>query len=45
MPWVDVHDMMLVGRSTGGGEVVRDNGRHGTDRFSKVGSSPMPYRR
>jgi non-heme chloroperoxidase len=33
---LDLHDAVLVGHSTGGGEVVRYVGRHGTDRVSKV---------
>ncbi|REG49590.1 non-heme chloroperoxidase [Paraburkholderia sp. BL6669N2] len=33
---LDVHDAMLVGHSTGGGEVVRYIGRHGTKRLSRV---------
>ena len=33
---LDLHDIVLVGHSTGGGEVVRYVGRHGTDRVSKV---------
>jgi non-heme chloroperoxidase len=32
----DLHDAMLVGFSTGGGEVARYIGRHGTERVSKV---------
>ncbi len=33
---LDVHDAMLVGHSTGGGEVARYLGRHGTERASKA---------
>jgi non-heme chloroperoxidase len=33
---LDLHDATLVGHSTGGGEVVRYIGRHGTARVSKV---------
>jgi non-heme chloroperoxidase len=33
---LDVHDAVLIGHSTGGGEVVRYIGRHGTSRLSKV---------
>ncbi|WP_258194851.1 alpha/beta fold hydrolase [Paraburkholderia sp. BL18I3N2] len=33
---LDVHDAMLVGHSTGGGEVTRYIGRHGTKRVSRV---------
>jgi non-heme chloroperoxidase len=33
---LDLHDITLVGHSTGGGEVVRYIGRHGTDRVGKV---------
>lgn len=33
---LDLRDLVLVGHSTGGGEVVRYIGRHGTDRVSKV---------
>ncbi|MFM0055302.1 alpha/beta hydrolase [Paraburkholderia phytofirmans] len=33
---LDVKDAMLVGHSTGGGEVVRYIGRHGTKRLSKA---------
>ncbi len=31
---LDLHDIILVGHSTGGGEVVRYVGRHGTDRVA-----------
>ncbi len=34
---LDLRDLTLVGPSTGGGEVVRYVGRHGTDRVAKVG--------
>ncbi|MEV0460044.1 alpha/beta fold hydrolase [Catellatospora methionotrophica] len=40
---LDLRDIVLVGHSTGGGEVVRYMGRHGTDRVSKavlVGAIP-----
>jgi non-heme chloroperoxidase len=33
---LDLRDVVLVGHSTGGGEVVRYVGRHGTDRVKKV---------
>jgi non-heme chloroperoxidase len=33
---LDLHDVVLVGHSTGGGEVTRYVGRHGTSRISKV---------
>jgi non-heme chloroperoxidase len=33
---LDLHDVVLVGHSTGGGEVVRYVGRHGTARVAKV---------
>ncbi|RBM20716.1 alpha/beta fold hydrolase [Streptomyces sp. PT12] len=33
---LDIRDAVLVGHSTGGGEVARYIGRHGTDRVSKV---------
>ncbi len=33
---LDLRDMMLVGHSTGGGEVARYIGRHGTKRIAKV---------
>jgi len=33
---LDLHDIVLVGHSTGGGEVTRYIGRHGTNRVSKV---------
>jgi len=33
---LDLHDVMLVGHSTGGGEVARFCGRHGTSRVSKA---------
>jgi non-heme chloroperoxidase len=32
---LDLHDVILVGHSTGGGEVARYIGRHGTDRVAK----------
>jgi non-heme chloroperoxidase len=40
---LDLHDVVLVGHSTGGGEVTRYIGRHGTSRLSKavlVGAIP-----
>jgi len=40
---LDLHDAMLVGHSTGGGEVARYIGRHGTSRLAKavlVGAVP-----
>jgi non-heme chloroperoxidase len=33
---LDLHDVVLVGHSTGGGEVTRYIGRHGTRRVAKV---------
>jgi non-heme chloroperoxidase len=33
---LDLHDVVLAGHSTGGGEVVRYMGRHGTSRVAKV---------
>ena len=33
---LDLHDAMLVGHSTGGGEVARTIGRHGTGRVSRA---------
>jgi len=33
---LDLKDLTLVGHSTGGGEVIRYIGRHGTDRVAKV---------
>lgn len=33
---LDLHDAMLVGHSTGGGEVARYIGRHGTKRLKKA---------
>src|SRR3954470_2647263 len=33
---LDLHDVSLVGHSTGGGEVTRYIGRHGTKRVAKV---------
>ncbi|MFG2452827.1 alpha/beta fold hydrolase [Streptomyces sp. NPDC048512] len=32
----DLHDVILVGHSTGGGEVTRYIGRHGNDRVAKL---------
>ena len=40
---LDLHDVVLVGHSTGGGEVTRYIGRHGTSRVAKavlVGAIP-----
>lgn len=36
MDTLDLRNAVLVGHSTGGGEVVRYIGRHGTDRVAKV---------
>jgi non-heme chloroperoxidase len=33
---LDLHDVILVGHSTGGGEITRYVGRHGTSRVSKM---------
>ena len=33
---LDLRDLVLVGHSTGGGEVTRYVGRHGTDRVAKI---------
>ena len=33
---LDLHDVVLVGHSTGGGEVTRYMGRHGTSRVAKA---------
>jgi non-heme chloroperoxidase len=33
---LDLHDVLLVGHSTGGGEVTRYLGRHGTARVAKA---------
>jgi non-heme chloroperoxidase len=33
---LDLHDAVLVGHSTGGGEVARYIGRHGTGRVAKA---------
>ena len=33
---LDIHDAILVGHSTGGGEVARYIGRHGTSRIAKA---------
>lgn len=33
---LDLRDVVLIGHSTGGGEVTRYVGRHGTDRVAKV---------
>ncbi|WP_166020509.1 alpha/beta fold hydrolase [Streptomyces chilikensis] len=42
---LDLRDVTLVGFSTGGGEVVRYVGRHGTDRLSRIAlvSSVPPF--
>src|SRR3989442_12476619 len=40
---LDLHEAVLVGHSTGGGEVARYIGRHGTSRLTKavlVGAVP-----
>lgn len=40
---LDLHDAIMVGHSTGGGEVARYVGRHSTDRVAKavlVGAVP-----
>src|ERR687883_1683925 len=40
---LDLHDVVLIGHSTGGGEVTRYMGRHGTSRIAKavlVGAIP-----
>ncbi|MGY1703877.1 alpha/beta fold hydrolase [Geodermatophilus sp. SYSU D00697] len=34
--WLDLRDVILVGHSTGGGEVTRYMGRHGTGRVAKA---------
>jgi non-heme chloroperoxidase len=34
--FLDLRDIVLVGHSTGGGEVTRYVGRHGTDRVAKI---------
>jgi non-heme chloroperoxidase len=41
---LDLHDVILVGHSTGGGEVTRYMGRHGTGRVARRCSS-APSRR
>jgi len=33
---LDLHDIVLVGHSTGGGEITRYVGRHGTSRVAKM---------
>jgi non-heme chloroperoxidase len=33
---LDLHDVILVGHSTGGGEVTRYIGRHGSERVAKI---------
>jgi non-heme chloroperoxidase len=33
---LDLHDVILIGHSTGGGEVTRYIGRHGTERVAKA---------
>jgi non-heme chloroperoxidase len=43
---LDIKDAMLVGHSTGGGEVIRFLGRHGPSRVSKavtVGAIPLSW--
>lgn len=43
MDHLDLRDVVLVGHSTGGGEITRYMGRHGTDRVAKavlVGAIP-----
>ena len=42
---LDLHDLTLVGHSTGGGEVVRYVGRHGTGRVARGGARLAPCRR
>ena len=37
MEWLDLQDAVLFGFSTGGGEVARYVGRHGTKRIAKLG--------
>jgi non-heme chloroperoxidase len=40
---LDLHDLILIGHSTGGGEITRYLGRHGTSRVAKavlVGAVP-----
>jgi non-heme chloroperoxidase len=37
MDWLDLQDAVLFGFSTGGGEVARYVGRHGTKRVAKLG--------
>jgi non-heme chloroperoxidase len=37
MEWLDLQDAVLFGFSTGGGEVARYVGRHGTKRVAKLG--------
>jgi non-heme chloroperoxidase len=37
MDWLDLQDAVLFGFSTGGGEVARYVGRHGTKRVAKIG--------
>ena len=36
MEALDIKDATLVGHSTGGGEVARDIGRHGSKRVKKA---------
>lgn len=33
---LDLHDLIVVGHSTGGGEVVRYAARHGAERVAKI---------
>jgi non-heme chloroperoxidase len=37
---LDLMDVIHVGHSTGGGEVARYIGRHGTKRVAKAASAP-----
>jgi non-heme chloroperoxidase len=41
MDALDLHGAMLVGHSTGGGEVVRYMGRHGSKRVAKITESGL----
>jgi non-heme chloroperoxidase len=38
---LDLHDVVLVGHSTGGGELARYISRHGTSRLAKNGPSGL----
>ena len=42
---LDVKDAMLVGHSTGGGEVAHYIGKHGTSRVLQGRADLAPYRR